>query len=154
DLDPDRLDPHANTKNILVIVAVPFLVSYVEEFLEYFQLVSNPDRLHWIKLVFSPAFSICVMLGVVATFTTFLGTKPWPTRIAVVSALVALVAVAGMLDYEVEVRELHRWYPSAAEQIRLHLGPEATAPPSHEEVADLVNFQRRTPDGTHDKSWK
>ena len=30
DLDPDRLDPHANTKNILVIVAVVLSASYLD----------------------------------------------------------------------------------------------------------------------------
>ncbi len=44
-LDPNRLDPHANTKNILIIVGVLLAVSYIEEYL----------GLNWMRLLFPPA---------------------------------------------------------------------------------------------------
>ena len=76
--------------------------------------------------MFTAAFSICVMLGVVATFVTYLGTRARTTRVVVVSTLVALVAAAGCLRYEVEVRDLDPWYPSALAQLqdRLLLRPK------------------------------
>ena len=116
DLHPDRLDPHANVKNILVIVVLIMVASYVDQYFD-------GNR---IKALFTAAFSICVMLGVVATFVTYLGTRARTTRVVVVSTLVALVAAAGCLRYEVEVRDLDPWYPSALAQLqdRLLLRPK------------------------------
>ncbi len=120
DLAPDRLDPHANAKNILVIVGVLLAASFLEP------LVGH-DRMH---RIIPPAFSICVMLGVVATFTTYLGMKRWPARIAVVFVMLALMAATGTLSYEVEVRDLSAWYPSAFNQLRDQVIPRAPAPRS------------------------
>ncbi len=108
DLHPDRLDPHANIKNILVIVVFILAGSYFDQYFD-------GNR---IKSLFPAAFSICVMLGVVATFVTYLGTRTRTTRVVVVSTLVALVAAAGCLRYEVEVRDLDPWYPSALAQLQ------------------------------------
>ena len=117
-LNPDRLDPHANTKNIMVMIAVILSASYLDEYFGGYGMRS----------LFPPAFSICVMLGLVATFATFLGTRSTTTRVAFVSALLALVATAGLLDYEVEVRDLHHWYPSALAQLRRRLFFDPSAP--------------------------
>ncbi len=133
-LDPNRLDPHANIKNILVILAVIQLISYLDFY--------SADR--WLLSLFSPVFSVCVMLGVVATFTTYLGTRSRTTRLVVASSLLLLVALAGMLDYEVEIRGLHDWYPSAKQQILFDLatvGPDANR---GGKVRKLEQFQRTT----------
>ena len=66
---------------------------------------------------FPPAFSICVMFGVLATLATFLSTRARFTRIVSITGLLALVATGGLLDYDVEMRDLHSWYPSALAQL-------------------------------------
>ena len=87
-----------------MIVAVVVSASYLDQYFGGYRMRS----------LFPPAFSICVMLGVVATFATYLGTRSTTTRITVVSALLAVVAAAGLLDYEVEVRDLHSLVPIRA----------------------------------------
>ena len=133
-LDPDRLDPHANTKNILVIIAVIWATSYLDQLL----------GLNWMRSLFPPAFSICVMMGVVATFTTYLGTRSWTIRAITAASILALVAAAGMLDYEVEIRDLHSFYPSASLQIFRQLGLDAADGSHGGHVASLELYQRST----------
>ena len=142
DLDHERLDPHANTKNILVIITVVFATSYLDQFL----------GLHWMRSLFPPAFSICVMLGMIATFATFLGTRSWTTRLVVAASILAVVAAAGLLDYEVEIRDLHSWYPSAAAQLRSQIGLEMAKDSARGKVASLESFQRTTSSRAADES--
>jgi hypothetical protein len=142
DLDPNRLDPHANTKNILLIIAVIMLVSYVDEYIGG----------NWIRSLFPPAFSICVMLGVIATFATFLGARRWSTRIAILSAMLVLAAAAGLLEYEVEIRDLHPWYPSAFAQLRHQFSSAEYAKGTGGDVKSLEDYQRNAPPGAADDS--
>ena len=134
DLDPNRLDPHANIKNILVIVVMLQIVSHLD-----FYFVER-----WMMSLFPPAFSICVMLGVVATFATYLGTRSRTTRAVVVCALLFVLAVAGMLDYEVEISSLGDWYPTPGQQIVRQIVPTRGARYPGSRVTDLEVFQRAT----------
>ena len=72
----------------------------------------SADR--WMMSLFPPAFSICVMLGVVATFATYLGTRSRTTRSRSCARCSLLIALAGMLDYEVEISSLGELVPVAA----------------------------------------
>ena len=94
---------------------------------------------------FPPAFSICVMFGVPATFATFLSTRTWFTRIVSISCLLVLVAAAGLLDYDVELRDLDSWYPSAREQLGAGFRLDPSNPPSYSRVTHLESFQRNIP---------
>ena len=142
-LEPNRLDPNANIKNILMIVGVLFAVSYVEEF-----------GLNWMRWLFPPAFCICVMLGVVATFATFLSMRSWCMQVTVVSVLLVLLALAGMLEYEVEIYDLHHLYPSAYQQLRRRLSLRESPPITKSGVVSLENFQRGTSPWASEESFK
>jgi hypothetical protein len=135
DLDPNRLDPHANTKNILLIIALIVSASYLDQYV-------GGD---WLRSLFPPAFSICVMLGVVATFATYLGARPWSARVLILTTLAVLAAAGGLLDYEVEIRDLHRWYPSAFAQLRRQLSLDQNATFADGYVKSLEAYQRTTP---------
>src|SRR5262249_43901008 len=133
-LDPNRLHPQANIKNVLVILVMVQAVSYLDS--------CSVDR--WMMSLFPPAFSICVMLGVVATFVTYLGTRSRMTRASVAGALLFALAVAGMLDYEVEISSMSEWYPSAGEQFLRQFMPARTSRYPGSKVTDLEVFQRAT----------
>ena len=135
-------DPHADTKNIMVIITAVFATSYLDQLL----------GLHWMRWLFPPAFSICVMLGMIATFAAFLGTRSWNTRLVVAASILAVVAAAGLLDYEVEIRDLHSWYPSAAAQLRSQIGLETAKDSARGKVASLASFQRTTSSRAADES--
>jgi hypothetical protein len=134
DLDPDRLDPHANIKNILVIVVILQVISYLDS---YFV-----ER--WMMTLFPPAFSICVMLGVVATIATYLGTRSRTTRAVVVCAMLFVLALAGMLDYEVEISSMGDWYPTPGDQLVRQIVPSRGPRYPGSRVTDLEVFQRAT----------
>ncbi|MGO9918412.1 MAG: hypothetical protein ACLQIB_27405 [Isosphaeraceae bacterium] len=144
DLDPDRLDPHANTKNIVIIVAIVVAASFLEP------LVGH-EIMH---AIIPPVFSICVMLGVVATFVTYLGTRRWSARIVAVVVLLALVAAAGMLSYEVEIRDLHALYPSAFVQIRDQFVLPSPGDAVRAGVVSLERFQKEIPPGAAHRAWQ
>ena len=123
-LDSGRLDPHANVKNILIIVVGLYVLTY---------LVTNtldPVRYHLVSHV-PAAFSICILLGVIATATTWFVTRSRLVRWSLVIGVVLLVSLVGALDYEVEIRELAGRYPSAREQFARHLSPEDSIPASY-----------------------
>ena len=103
---------------------------------------------------FPPAFSICVMFGVLATFATFLSTRTWFTRIVSISFLLVLVAASGLLDYDVEIRDLHSWYPSALAQLRRRVSPDPATPPSYSRVTNLESFQRNIPPQAAALAWR
>ena len=65
--------PNANTGNILIIVTLVVLFSHVDQYVGA-KVAMSP---------FPPAFSICVTLGVIATFATLLSTRTWFTRLVV-----------------------------------------------------------------------
>ena len=143
DLDPNRLDPHANIKNILVILIMIQLISYLDQY--------SIDR--WLRSLFPPAFSICVLFGLVATYATYLGTRSRRTRTLVVCAFLCILALAGMLDYEVEIRNLHDLYPSAHKQLVYNLAPEGSLAGTYGAVTSLEKYQRKTvPDPTSRES--
>ena len=142
DLDPNRLDPHANIKNILVIVVLIQAVSYVDFY--------SADR--WMMSLFPPAFSICVMLGVVATFATYLGTRSRTARAAVVCTILLLIALVGMLDYEVEISSLGEWYPSPQSQLLSKLAIKRSAQDSGGKLSSLELFQKSTSPATSQES--
>ncbi len=144
DLDPNRLDPNANTKNIVIIVAILVAASFLEQFVGH-------ELMH---AIIPPAFSICVMLGVVATFVTYLGTRRWSARIAVAVVLLAFVAAAGMLSYEVEIRDLHALYPSAFDQIRDQFVLASPAGTPRAGVVNLERFQKEIPPGAAHRAWQ
>jgi hypothetical protein len=132
-LDPARIDPHSNTKNILVLVTTVFLISYLDESIGF----------HLMRWLFPAAFSICVVLGVLATAATWVAMQAWPTRIALGSTVVALLAAAGTLDYEVEFRDLADRYPSWHDQLRRWLGPAGGQPARYKGIVNLAAFQRK-----------
>ena len=142
DLDPNRLDPHANIKNILVIVVLIQAASYVDFY--------SADR--WMMSLFPPAFSICVMLGVVATFATYLGTRSRTARAAVVCTILLLIALVGMLDYEVEISSLGEWYPSPQSQLLSKLAIKRSAQDSGGKLSSLELFQKSTSPATSQDS--
>src|SRR5262249_43549129 len=98
----------------------------------------------WMMSLFPPAFSICVMLGVVATFVTYLGTRSRTTRATVVCTLLLLLALVGMLDYEVEISTLADWYPSPQAQLLSNLALAGSPHDPRGRVTDLVQFQKDT----------
>jgi hypothetical protein len=142
ELDPNRLDPHANMKNILVIVVMIQAISYLDFY--------SVER--WMMSLFPPAFSICVMLGVVATIATYLGTRSRTTRAVVVCALLFVLAIAGMLDYEVEISSLADWYPTPGQQLVRQIVPAAAPRYPGTGVTDLEVFQRGTSPATSRES--
>jgi hypothetical protein len=128
-LDPDRLDAHANTKNALIIMIALFLLSLPvpkERFMRYFP----------------PAFSICVVFTVVATFAIWVGTKSWATRWTIAGVMLALLALAGALDYEVRLDDLEAWYPSTAQQLGRRLDPRHARPKDYGSVVSLADYQK------------
>ena len=135
-LDPGRVDPRANVKNIIVIVAVVYALSYADQ--------SAGHR--YMRALSPPAFSLCVMLGVVSTFVTWLGTSRPRTQFAIVGVLALAVAVAGLLDYEVELRDLYDRYPSAYDQSRRQVlrgfGKEESVPRGYSHVQNLTPYQK------------
>jgi hypothetical protein len=143
-LDPERRQPNTNTWNILVIVTAVVLFSHLDQYVGA-QVAMSP---------FPPAFSICVMFGVLATFATFLSTRTWFTRIISISVLVVLVAASGLLDYDVEIRDLHSWYPSAVAQLGRRVSSDPAIPPSYARVTNLESFQRSIPPGAADQAWR
>ncbi|MDB5351398.1 MAG: hypothetical protein JWN86_2645 [Planctomycetota bacterium] len=128
DLDPDHLDPHANMKNILLIITCIFLTSYLA-----------PHRMRQIS---PPAFSICVVLGVVATFATWLSMMRLRARLAFVGVVALLLAISGGLEYEVELDDLEDWYPSAGQQLTRRLASDRQRPAGYGRVVDLADHQR------------
>jgi hypothetical protein len=141
---PDRQPPNSNTWNILIIVTLVVLFSHLDQYVGA-KMAMAP---------FPPAFSICVMFGVPATFTTFLSTRTWLTRIVSISCLLVLVAAAGLLDYDVELRDLHSWYPSARAQLARRVSLQPSNPPSYSQVAHLESFQRNTPPQAAALAWR
>ena len=129
DLDPDRLDPHANLRNIWLILSAIFLISYVPYI--------GQHRL-------SPAaFSICMMLGVLGTFATWLSMMKRLTRSLIVAGVLTLLALSGGLDCEVLVDDLAAWYPSAGgEQLGRRLSADRARPESYGRVVDLAEHQK------------
>lgn len=128
DPDPDRLDPHANTKNILIVLVAVFVVSYLA-----------PSG---VRRFFPPAFSLCVLLGVAATTATWLETRSPRMRAAIGVAGLFLVAMAGVLDYEVILDDLRDRYPPAYAQIVRRLVGDGTRPETYAGVYDLASYQR------------
>ena len=120
-LDATGRQPNTNTWNILVIVTAVVLFSHLDQYVGA-KVAMSP---------FPPAFSICVMFGVLATFATFLSTRTWFTRIVSISVLVMLVAASGLLDYDVEIRDLHSWYPSADRAAQAPSFVEPATPPDY-----------------------
>ncbi|MDG3007886.1 hypothetical protein [Paludisphaera mucosa] len=135
-LDRDRLDPHANMKNIIIILTLVFLASYVDEWW------AAAPGLRWTYRLFPAAFSMCVALGVLATAATWMGTRSWATRIAFGAVLAALLSAGGALDYEVQLRDLENLYPSATDQYSRHLASVVSKPDWYRGVVDLQEFQR------------
>ena len=72
----------------------------------------------------------------------------------VVSTVLALLALAGMLDYEVEIRDIHDRYPSAYQQLRRRLSPRGTTGLPQRGVVSLEDFQRGTSPKTSEKSFE
>jgi hypothetical protein len=131
DLDPNRIDPRANTRNLLIIVAFLLAASSLES-------VVGHSLMH---RIIPPAFSICVMLGVVATLTVYLATRTWGERCVLGGTVLALIALAGTLRYEVECRDLAAWYPSAFHQIRDQIIPPPPDAPLRAGLVSLERFQ-------------
>ena len=142
ELDPNRLDPHANTKNILLIVAVVMLVSYVDEYI-------GGD---WLRSLFPPGLFHLRHAGRDRDVCNLSRHRTWSTRIAILSALLVLAAAAGLLDYEVEIRDLHPWYPSAVAQLRHQFSSAGYAKKDGGDVKSLEDYQRNAPPGTADES--
>lgn len=127
-LDRERLDPYANLKNIVLIITAVFLVSYAQRDL--------------MMRLFPPAFSICVVLGVVATVATWLDTRSWPTRLVIGTVVLGLLAVAGMIDYEVVLKDLERYYPTPTDQLWRKVVADDQKPYASGNVKDLESYQR------------
>ncbi|MDG3004969.1 hypothetical protein [Paludisphaera mucosa] len=135
-LDNDRLDPQGNAKNMLIIVGILYLVAWV--------FPAATQRL------FPPAFSLCILLGVLATFLVWLGMRQhWKSRAIAAAAILGLVAASGMLDYDVLVRDLAGGspggpdlYPTPLEQYRYHLSLSEAKPQTYARVVDLAAFQK------------
>ncbi|AMV37803.1 hypothetical protein [Planctomyces sp. SH-PL62] len=145
-LDSDRLDPEGNAKNMLIIVGILYLVAWV-----------FPNAT---QRMFPPAFSLCILLGVLATFSVWLGVRQHrKSRVIAAVAVLTLVAGSGMLDYDVVVRDLAGktpgapdLYPTVLEQYRYHLSLSQSKPRTYGEVVDLAKFQksRELSDGAAD----
>jgi len=144
-LDSDRLDPEGNAKNMLIIVGLLYLVAWA--------FPGATQRL------FPPAFSLCILLGVLATFSVWLGVRQHrKSRVIAAVAILTLVAASGMLDYDVVIRELAGkvpgspdLYPPLSEQYRYHLSLSESKP-RYSKVVDLTRFQksRKLADGAAD----
>ncbi len=65
----------------------------------------SDERSTMIRLM-PPAFSICFLLGVLATLVVWVGTWSFRTKSVVGLVVLALVAMAGVLDFEVVLRDL------------------------------------------------
>ncbi|WP_165251314.1 hypothetical protein [Paludisphaera soli] len=135
-LDSDRLDPEGNAKNMLIIVGILYLVAWI--------FPGTTQR------IFPPAFSLCILLGVLTTFVVWLGVRQHrKSRVIAAVSIVTLVAASGMLDYDVEVRDLAGvtpgspdLYPPLREQYRYHLSLSQSKPESYGKVVDLTKFQK------------
>ncbi|AMV40717.1 hypothetical protein [Planctomyces sp. SH-PL62] len=132
-VERDRLDPHANMKNLVIVLTVVFVLSYYDE-----------ASSRWL---FPAAFSMCIVLGVLATALTWLGTRSWGVRLAVGLTLFALLAAGGALDYEVRLRGFEDLYPSSFQQYRRRLASVESKPPWYHGVKDLQEAQRAEPPG-------
>lgn len=147
-LDAERLDPGGNAKNMLIIVGLLYLAAWT------FPVATQS--------LFPPAFSLCILMGVLATFVVWLGVRGhWKSRAIAAGFMLALVATSGMLDYDVVVRDLAgrepgapNLYPPLYEQFRYHLSQSASKPTAYGEVVDLAEFQksRKLADGR--KDWE
>lgn len=138
-LAPYKLDANANVKNILLLVGSGFVITWI------------PIRGFWIWL-FPPAFSICVLLGLIATFTVWAAT--WEPRVRVAAALLilGLMTCSGGLDYEVELKDLKGWYPSALDQIRHQFDVPETSLPTYAKIKSLRDYQKRVASNDADAS--
>lgn len=135
-LDAERLDPGGNAKNMLIIVGLLYLAAWT--------FPGATQRL------FPPAFSLCILMGVLATFVVWLGVRGhWKSRAIAAGVVLVLVAASGMLDYDVVVRDLAgrspgspNLYATLGEQYRYHLSLSGSKPASYGEVVDLAEFQK------------
>jgi len=135
-LDPDHLDPEGNAKNILIIVAILYLLAWV------FPRTT--------QTLFPPAFSLCILLGVVLTLLVWLGMRRnWRSRLIAAGVTLCLIAASGMLDYDVVIRDLAGKFPGSpnlyatpAEQYGYHISMSSSKPRSYGKVVDLTEFQK------------
>ncbi|WP_337173291.1 hypothetical protein [Paludisphaera sp.] len=146
-LDAERLDPGGNAKNMLIIVGLLYLAAWT--------FPTATQRL------FPPAFSLCILMGVMATSLVWLGVRGhWKSRLILAGIVLALVAASGTLDYDVVVRDLAGvtpgspdLYPSVGEQARYHLSLSESKPDPYGKVVDLADYQRsrKLADGREDQ---
>lgn len=135
-LDADRLDPEGHARNMLIIVGLLYLATWL------FPLAT--------QRLFPPAFSLCILLGVIATLVVWLGMRGhWKSRALAAAVVLVLVAASGMLDYDVVIRDLAgrtpgapSLYPRPSEQYRYHLSLSESKPTTYGRVVDLTEFQK------------
>ncbi|WP_165072890.1 hypothetical protein [Paludisphaera rhizosphaerae] len=133
-LDRDRLDAHANMRNLFLVLSAVFLIPY---------WVAGPDVL---RSRFPAAFSLCTALGLLATTVTWLGTRPLRWRVGIAAATAMLLSLVGSLDYEVRLDDLSDRYPGTLEQFARQLSVQGGMPASYTGIVDLQGFERRTLD--------
>jgi|GEM_PF-1382191 len=135
-LDPEQLDPEGNAKNILIIVGLLYFFAWL-----------FPKAT---QALFPPAFSLCILLGVLLTLVVWLGMRRnWRSRLIAAGVALCLIAATGMLDYDVVIRDLAGKFPGApnlyatpGEQYRYHISMSSSRPRSYGKVVDLTKFQR------------
>jgi len=135
-LDADRLDPEGHARNMLIIVGLLYLAAW-----------AFPDAT---RRLFPPAFSLCILLGVIATAVVWLGMRGhWKSRAIAAAVVLVLVAASGMLDYDVVIRDLAgrtpgapSLYPRPSDQYRHHLSLSGSKPASYARVVGLTEFQK------------
>lgn len=135
-LDPNHLDPEGNAKNILIIVAILYLLAWV-----------FPGTT---QTLLPPAFSLCILLGVALTLLTWLGMRRnWRSRLIASCVALCMIAASGMLDYDVVIRDLAGGFPGSpdlyatpSEQYRYHISMSSSKPTSYGKVVDLTDFQK------------
>ncbi len=147
-LEHEGLYPHANVTNVLVILGIVFLGSY---------LMSEP----MIRLM-PPAFSICFLLGVLATLVVWVGTWSFRTKSVVGLVVLVLVAMAGVLDFEVVLRDLSQsqgsptttdLYPGTMSQLLRRMDPDGVPPADYANVVcNLAEFQKQYNAKDHDRA--